>query len=177
MSLVTVTSPLHSLSPKVWMEGDTLIAETSTLSKVLLLGASKRRVLVDPHAETITLETRSLWALHNSQVIRFSDLSHFEYRYGSMATSWDFLGNIHDSLEAYSVSAALNDRSEVYLISFRGAGSAQTGAVGVLLGDSIVDYQGDQGSRSLGFIDALQELTGKGLSKNAKVKRRYGPVR
>jgi hypothetical protein len=57
------------------------------------------------------------------------------------------------------------------LISFRGAGSAHTGALGVLMGDSVVDFQGDQGSRSLGFIDALQAFTGIGLSKRSRPKR------
>jgi hypothetical protein len=38
-------------------------------------------------------------------------------------------------------------------------------------GDSVVDFQGDQGSRSLGFIDALQAFTGIGLSKRSRPKR------
>jgi hypothetical protein len=141
------------------------------LSQVLLLGSSCRRVVVDPRSDTITLKTRSLWFFRKTVTLRYSDISHFEYRYGSLATSWDFLGNVHDSLESYSVSAALHRGEEVYLISFRGAGSAQTGALGVLLGDSVVDFQGDQGSRSLGFIDALQAFTGIGLSKRARPKR------
>jgi hypothetical protein len=174
MSLVTVTSSASSLSPKVWVEDDRLIAETSTLSQVLLLGASKRRVEVDPYRNTLTLQTRSFWLLRRSVTLSLHDISHFEYRYGSMATSWDFLGNVHDSLESYSVSASLHRGEELYLISFRGAGSAQTGVLGVLMGDSAVDFQGDQGSRSLGFIDALQAFTGIGLSKRARPKRLIG---
>jgi hypothetical protein len=171
VSLVTVTSSASSLSPKVYVEGDRLIAETSTLSQVLLLGSSKRRVEVDPRADTITLHTRTLWLFRKTVTLRFSDVSHFEYRYGSLATSWDILGNVHDSLESYSVSAALHRGEDIYLISFRGAGSAHTGALGVLRGDSVVDFQGDQGSRSLGFIDALQAFTGIGLSKRSRPKR------
>jgi hypothetical protein len=171
VSLVTVTSSASSLSPRVWVEDERLVAETSTLSQVLLLGSSKRRVVVDPRADTLTLYTRGFWLFRRTVTLRFSDISHFEYRFGSVATGWDVLGNVHDSLESYSVSAALYHGEEVYLISFRGAGAAQTGVLGVLMGDSLVDFQGDQGSRSLGFIDALQAFTGIGLSKRSRPKR------
>ena len=172
VSLISISSPLHTLAPKVWVEDGCLVARTSIASQIFLLGSSSRRVTVDPRADTITVEARNLWALRSEQTIHIRDISHFEYRYGSLATSWDIVGNIHDSLESYSVSASLYDRSEVFLIAFRGAGSANTGVLGVMMGDSLVDYEGDQGATSLSYIDSLQSFTGKGLSRNAKVKRR-----
>lgn len=172
MSLISISSPFSSLAPKVWVEDECLIARTSLVSQIFMLGSAARRVTVDPRDDTITIESRALWLWHREETLHFADISHFEYRYGSLSTSWDLLGNVHDSLESYSVTATLHDRSEVFLIAFRGAGSVTTGVTGVLMGDSIVDYEGDQASSSLSYIDSLQAFTGIGLSKNAKVRRR-----
>lgn len=173
MGFLEVTSPFSAVNPKVSFEDGVLRARTNLFLQVLSLFSWNKRVVVDAEARTITVKRRYLWILQSETEIGFDDISHIEYRYGSLTTSFDWLGNAQDVLESFSVDLALHDGSEHRLFSFRGDGARSTGAVGVLLGDSLVDYQGDQAKRSLSYVDALQELTGKGLSKNAR--GRYGP--
>lgn len=168
MSLVTVKSSAAATAPKVWIEDGALIARTSLLWQVLSLFSWCKTVVVDPRDETVVVTWRFLWGLTKSRTVRFRDISHIEYRYGSLATAWDLFGNTQDRVERYTVDLALTDNDELHLFSFAGEGSATTGAVGVLLGDSLVDVEGDQGKQSLGYVDAIQEMTGKGLSKFSK---------
>jgi hypothetical protein len=172
MSFVTVTSRFSAVNPKVWIDGDALHARTNLFLQLLCLFFWCKTVVVDRRARVMTIHWRYFWFLRRTGDIAFDDITHFEYRYGSIATAWSWFGHVHDSLEQFSIDAALTDRTEMRLFSFRGQGAHQTGAVGVLLGDSAIDFQGDQGARSLAYIDLLQEFTGKGLSRFSRGGRR-----
>lgn len=171
MSLGVLTSPLSAINPKIWFADGVLHARTNLLLQILCLFFWKKRVEVDPATSTIRIYKRYLWILESTTEISFSEISHLEYRYGSLTTSWDLFGNSLDRVEAFTVDLALHDQSEVRLLSFRGDGAVRTGMIGVALGDSVIDAQGDQEQRSLAYIDFLQELTGKGLSKFSKPNR------
>lgn len=164
MGFIVVESSFSALNPKVWFDDGKLCARTNLFLQVLSLGSWKKLVEVDPQARRVTIHRRFLWILERTVEISFDEISHIAYRHGSIATSWDILGNVHDSLEAFSVDLVLHDKSEARLFSFRGEGAHSTGVTGMLLGDSLIDHQGDQGARSLAYVDAIQELTGKGLS-------------
>jgi len=168
MSLYTVTSPTHALAPKVWWEGECLHARTSRALIAITLGTVHKEAVVDPVHREVVVRTRTAWFFAEERVIPFDAISHISYGYGGLVTSFSMFGQAHDGVESYSVTLVLHDRDEVRLFSFAGAGSQNTGVMGVLMGDDLVDVQGDQQAKSLGYVDALMELTGKGLSKFSK---------
>lgn len=181
MSLVTVTSPLHAIAPRVSWDGDRLCACTSRFWQGATLGAWRKEVIVDPTARTVSIHTRTFWLANDTVVVPFDAISHVAYRHAGFATGWigGFgTGSLHgaatDGVESYSVALALHDRDEIHLFSFMGGDSHETGVAGVLLGDSLVDVRGDQQERSLRYVDALMALTGKGLSSRSRP-HRYRP--
>jgi hypothetical protein len=175
MSFVTVTSRFSAVNPKVWIDEGVLHARTNLFLQLLCLFLWRKTVVVDPRARLLTVSWRYLWFFQRTGEIAFDDITHFEYRYASVATSWSWFGQVHDSLEQFTIDAALNDNTEMRLFSFRGEGAHNTGALGVLMGDSVFDVQGDQEKRSLAYIDLLQEFTGKGLTRGAR--RRFSRAR
>ena len=178
MSLVTVTSPLHAIGPHVWWDEGRLCARTSRFWQGATLGAWRKEVVVDPGTRTVAIHTRTFWLAKGTVEVPFDAISHVAYRHGGFATAWigglrgsSLQGTATDGVESYSVALALHDRDEIHLFSFMGDDSHQTGVAGVLLGDSIVDVRGDQQERSLRYVDALLELTGKGLSSRSRPNR------
>jgi hypothetical protein len=165
MSLVTVTSPLSAINPRVWWEGPTLCARTALILQLLCLFFWSKEIRVNPRAKTVSIQRRYLWFLRHRRAIHFNDISHLDYQYSSLMTGWNWMGQETDALESYTVALVLESREEVTLMRFRGEGSRHTGLGGVLLGDSLIDVEGDQQARSLNFVDALRDVTGKGLSK------------
>lgn len=181
MSLVTVTSPLAALTPKVWWDEGRLCARTSRVWQTALLGSWCQEVIADPEQRVVIIRRRYLWLATSTLEVPFDAISHIEYRHASMATDWFggsrrsvLYGAKSDGVESYSISLALRDRDEIHLFSFQGEDSVHTGAVGVLLGDAIVDVRGDQQESSLSYIDALQAVTQKGLSSRSRP-RKYAP--
>lgn len=175
MSLVTVKTSAAAATPRVWMEGPVLCARTALLWQFVSLGSYCKHVEVSPIERTISIRTRLLWVLQTERELSFDDVSHIEYRFSSMVTSWSVWRGARDTVEQFSIALALHDRSEVALFDFDGDGARNTGWLGVLAGDSIVDLQGDQKERSLSYLDALMELTGKGLSRFSKPRRPASP--
>jgi hypothetical protein len=181
MSLVTVTSPMAALTPKVWWDDGRLCARTSMVWQVATLGSWCQEVIADPEERVVTVRRRYLWLATSTMEVPFDAISHIEYRHVGVATDWFggsrrmvLHGGKSDGVESYSVSLALRDRDEIHLFSFQGEDSVHTGAVGVLLGDEILDVRGDQQEKSLNYVDALQVVTQKGLSSRSRP-RRYAP--
>lgn len=175
MSLITVTSPVHAFAPKVWWEEDRLHARTSAVVQALALGTVRKEVVVDPKAREVVVRTRYAWFFPRETVIPFDAISHISYGHAGITTSWNQWGQAHDGVESFSIALVLHDRDEVHLFSFAGEGAKATGALGVMLGDDIVDIRGDQEEKSLSYVDALMELTGKGLSKFSKPRKYRRP--
>lgn len=169
---------MSAVNPRVWHDGEVLCARTALLLQILSLFFWCKSVQVNPRSRTVSIQWRYLWFLRHHKAIHFNQISHLDYRYSSLATGINWMGDTTDALESYTVALVLEDRSEVTLMKFRGEGARTTGLGGVLLGDSLIDVQGDQGDKSLSYIDALQEATGKGLSKPQRtfLRRPGGPM-
>lgn len=177
MSLVTLTSPLHAIAPRVWWEEGRLHARTSMFWQGASLGAWRKEVIVDPAQRAVVVATRTFWLATDERHVPFDAISHVAYRHAGLATGWlgpfagSRSGEATDGVESYSVALVLHDRDEIHLFSFMGEDARQTGVVGVLLGDDVVDVRGDQQESSLRYVDALMELTGKGLSSRSRPHR------
>ncbi len=182
MSLVTITSPLAALTPKVWWDGDRLCARTSKAWQAASLGSWCQEVIADPTARVVEIHKRYLWLASSVTEVPFDAISHIEYRHVDFATDWlggprgsYFRGTATDGMESYSVTLALRDRDEIHLFSFQGEDAHQTGVAGVILGDSIVDTRGDQQEKSLRYVDSLMEVTQKGLSNRSRPRKYKAP--
>ncbi|NUM35347.1 MAG: hypothetical protein HUU50_12425 [Candidatus Brocadiae bacterium] len=165
MSLHSISCSFLSVTPKIWIENDELYGRTSFIGQMFTLFSYCRYLHIIPRQKIIEIENRKSWICQGIQTIPFSDVSHIDYDFSSVGTSWGYDGSSfwgrQDQLEAYTVSLILKNQEKVPLFSFNGEGSVETGTVGVILGkDSIFDFEGNQGKKSREFCNALSSLIG-----------------
>ena len=163
MSLFRARTSLLSIAPKVESHGRALVVQTAFLLRLLSLFSYDRVVRIDMARERITIDTRRFWLWSSRREVPFSRISYIDYAFKSWGTSWVGFWRWgierSDQVESFRVGVALKDPEElVPIASFRGEGSAMTGGMGVLLGDSIVDAEGDQEESSLSFVDVLESM-------------------
>lgn len=178
MSLVELRSPLLSIAPRVWIEDDeVLCARTSRVWQALSLGSYSREVRFDRKRQQITLRTRFAFLAHSERLIPYARLARIEYRYGSLGTGfvwggWSALSlrgrpiaHASDSVEWFTIELVLqNPHERVEALFFSGEGAKLTGAWGVLMGDSVVDFAGDQERESRDVFELIERFTGVGPS-------------
>jgi len=162
MSVQTVRTSQYSLVPCVQIDKDRLQSRTSLLVQLLTLFSYCHRVSIDRREHLVDISTRYLWVLRRRQIIHFKQISHLRYQYSAQGTSWGMTGEgygQHDKWETFTISLVLaRPPGEQILFRFSGAGSVETGWVGVLAGDSLIDYEGDQEDASLAVVQHLSRL-------------------
>ena len=159
MSFTTRTSRFLSTRPTVERTHNQLIITPSAIVRRLFGGLDRSRVVIDTHRQTILVEKGFGPLGQSSETIAFNEVSHLDYGFEETATRWAW-GRTLDTVETYRIGLVLKKYRRVPLVRFTGEGSRMTGAVGVFLGDSSIDYQGSQGSDSRELIDIIRELTG-----------------
>jgi hypothetical protein len=111
-------------------------------------------------------------------------VDHISYHYRDLPTSFfstfrarSYTLQAADTLEHFEVELVLKNDEHLPLFSFVGDGERMTGLLGVAMGDSLVDFQGEQEAESLRFVRELERLTrlplGPALPRG--VERRAGP--
>jgi hypothetical protein len=165
MSLIHRRSRLLSLAPKVLAGNGWLRASTHGFWVALSLFSYKRELHVDAKRELITLKERWCWQTTENRV-SFAVIDHIEYGFGDWATSFftavqsgRYALRGADSVERFYVALVLKTGQSLPLFVFVGDGERMTGLAGVLMGDGIVDFSGEQESESLLFVKQLQQLT------------------
>ena len=164
-----IKSDLFSINPKVWLEDGILYARTNLLLQILCLFFWERIVVVDRHEKAISIRRRYLWVLSSERRIPFRDISHFAYRCSSVTTggwwpTWYGATNPR-GIDTYTLDAVLRDESEVRLQTFRGEFASYSGYVGSFGWDSRGGVNGTQDEASRSYLDTVQAMTGRGLSK------------
>lgn len=166
MSLVHCRSRLLGVAPEVIVHDGLLIARTNDVWTALSLFSYRRELYVDARRSRIMLRERRFWRTRETR-LDFDAVDHVEYGYGSFSTS--FFTTVQsgrlslqsaDSLERFRVALVLKNGERLPLFSFVGDGERMTGGLGVLLGDSLVDFSGEQEAESYRFVRHLQRLTG-----------------
>ncbi len=166
MSIVHRRSRLLSVTPTLTLAEDWLHASTSPLWVALSLGSYRRQLHVDARTGRIIVRERRYWLTRETR-LAFGDVAHIEYGFASTSTS--FFGTYSagratlqsaDSIERFHIGLVLKDGRQLPLFSFVGDGEKMNGLLGVLLGDSIIDFSGEQEDDSYAFVKALQDLTG-----------------
>ena len=170
MSLIQRRSALLSVAPEVVAGSGWLRASTHGFWVALSLFSYRRELHVDANRELITLRERRMWFLTREQRVSFAEVDHIAYGFGDWATS--SLTTVEsgrltlrggDSVERFHVALVLKTGERWPLFAFVGDGERMTGVVGVLTGDSVFDFTGEQEAESYNFVKQLQQLTGLSL--------------
>ena len=162
MSLLTLTSGILAIKPKVSVQGDIIHARTSLILQIVLLFSHSKHVRVDPATRTIQITRRWLWIISSLTIIPFDRVCYILYDIRSFGTSWSFFTNEGlgrtDEIERYKVGLALkNPPKNLWLFGFTGEGAVETGWVGTIFGDDdAIDCRGDQDEASYSFLNLLQ---------------------
>ncbi len=162
MSVFGQTFGFLAIKPKISISDGRLRARSCVLVQLLWLFSYCKRVIVNPHARKVSIETRYLFFLKKNLEISFDRIRAVGYGYRQTATSWMWTGETTDSFDTFKVMLVLvNPFERVHLFNFTGEGANFTGWRGVLLhGDSMVDYSGDQEDASASYVDMLKEIIG-----------------
>jgi hypothetical protein len=165
MSIGIVTTNLLAKNPAVFREGDRAVARTNWWLQLLTLFSYRKQVIIDRRRKQIEIDTRAFWFFRWKTRIPFSRIERLSYGFAAFGTEWGAFWERTDQVESFTVGLVLRAPEETLdLFSFRGEGSVQTGWTGVLLGDSLVDFEGDQADASRSFVRILQEFTGASLT-------------
>jgi hypothetical protein len=165
MSLFNQTLGLLTMKPKVWTEGEKLIGRCPLSLRLLTLFFYDKTVTVDRRIKLFKIESKILWIFKSHTIIPFKRIKSISYAYDSMSTSYSLLRGSMDEVENYSIYLELtNPEERLKVFNFFGEGAVNTGLTGVLCGDDIVDFKGDQEDTSRSYIDLLLQYTGKNLT-------------
>lgn len=117
---------LLSICPTVASGDDFVLARTSRLARVLMLGSASRLVLVDCPKKLIRIRSRSFWFRERTRKIPFGFVRQVLIGLDDInpATA---LGMTGDSFEVYCVGLRLIDDEVVRLFRFMGDGTFSAG--------------------------------------------------
>ena len=183
MSLVGRRSALLSIAPQLVTGEHWMLASTSRMWTALTLFSYRRELRVDARKERIIIDERRLWRTRRTE-LRFEEVDHISYHYGELPTSFfstfaarSYTLQTADAVEQFEVELVLKSGEQLPLFSFVGDGERMTGWLGVAMGDSVLDFQGEQEAESLTFVRELERLTRLplGPALPAGVERRAGP--
>ena len=166
MSFGTVTSGAFAMKPRVWVDGERLMAQTGFLAGLLLLFFYGKKVIVDRKAREVVLETRVFWIVVLVKKVSFDRIGAVGYRARTIPTAFSLWHGRTDEMEWLSVSLELLEPRETWLLfRFVGEGAVETGADGVLWGgDDWIDFRGDQAAKAIEYVRALEQWTGKTMT-------------
>lgn len=167
MSIRTYTSRLFSTHSGVKADPDVLHIWSPLLVRVLTLGLYRRDVWIDKRRENVRILTRFIVIPFRTE-IPFRRIVDIETGFKELWTSWGRTGffsmeyDAHDTMEKYEITLRLENPIENVLVYVSaGKGAAETGWKGVLLGDSLIDYQGKQEGAFHGVIDLVRQYVGR----------------
>lgn len=140
-----------------------LIISSGLFISFMTLGLSLKRVEIDTMRKEFRFRRRLMWFIQKNNILPFNTLSHLEYAYKSIGTSWgwSFSGyGRQDEVEVFTLSVVDQDGKQFPLCSYHGEGSVDTGWSGVLLGDdSSLDLSGTQEGESRQLVDMIKAIT------------------
>lgn len=164
MSLIVPTFGIFSIKPKFWEREGVLHSRSSLFVQLIFLFSYKKTVTVDPLAKEVTIRHRFLWVFRIVKRVSFHEITRIDYSFASWGTSWNRLGERRDQQENFNISLILRGDKYVSLWDFMGEGSVADGIRGMLLGDSLVDFSGNQEDASRRYVTLVKKYTGKTLT-------------
>jgi len=169
VSIIHWRTGLLSLGPHFVATDTWLMARTHRFWTALSLFSYERVLRVDATSRLIALRERRGWRTRWTQ-LSIDEVDHIAYGYHSITTDLSTtsrngrLGiDTADQVDNYSIELVLKVGDPVPLFSFIGEGATMSGVLGVLMGDSLIDFEGKQDEESRVFVRQLMRVTGLGL--------------
>jgi hypothetical protein len=159
---MAVISQIFSIGPRIREDGGRLVATTAWRYRLLTLGTSLRRVIIDAGDKVVLIRRRSFWLFRRGKTIPFSAIKSITYGYDPWSSgSW--LSWTHDSLDIYAVGLSLRDGGDVHLFNFLGDGTfTNEGPLPdwMYWGAYASDFVGTQDQNSKAFAELLSRAIG-----------------
>ncbi|WP_435020852.1 hypothetical protein TA3x_002056 [Tundrisphaera sp. TA3] len=152
-----------STGPFVAGGEDFVLARSSRMARVLMLGSSSRFVLADRREKAILIRSRTFWCVRRSRRIPFGQVRQVLYDLTDL-NPHTALGLCGDSVESFTVGLRLVDDEVVRLFRFVGDGTYRQGwdlprwlAWATFL-ERLLDVSGTQEEDSKDFLGRLARL-------------------
>jgi hypothetical protein len=170
VSIWSLTVPWLAIKPTVRFHQGVLAARTPFILRLASLFGYERKLLVDTVRRNVWLRIRRYWLFREEQQVPFAAIEFIHYEYSRVSTdvsrAWHG-PSLADSFNWFTVALAVKGRTDpLLLFRFAGEGAVMTGASGVLVGDSIIDIEGDQESASKDFVGHLRRCLGVPVRSN-----------
>ena len=151
-----------SVCPRIRADQDCLTASTSWLVRILALGLSLRRVVVDRRTRVVTVEQRTAWLFYRTRSFSFAQVAAVTYGYED-ANPVAIFSSTHESIDRYVVGLQIVGNDEMWLFSFLGDGVfTNDGPMPDwwYWEDCAMDFTGTQERESKLFVQLLSKLIG-----------------
>jgi hypothetical protein len=173
MSVYALKLSFLQTCPKVWVENNHLYARTSKLYRIFNTFFYSRTVIVDPSKRVIEIIIKTFWCIKSRESIPFDDLKYIDLSLREYESDYGMTPNgfgARDATEIYYVQVKTKSKSvPVNLFRFIGDGGRYTGWSGVLLGDDVIDCEGQQHVKALRYAEQVSKFTGIPLWQDRKV--------
>ncbi|GIW92275.1 MAG: hypothetical protein KatS3mg110_0316 [Pirellulaceae bacterium] len=159
---LVATMRLLSICPRIRKKSGRLVASTAWILRLLLLGTTYRKVVVDPNTRTISIYSRYLWLVRRRRVISFGEIQAVTYGYEDLAIA-SLFSYAHDSIDCFSVGLRLKDGMEIGLFNFVGEGTFSNNGPfpdWLYWPEFALDMSGSQENESRVFVDLLSKMIG-----------------
>lgn len=156
MSLETITFNFLSLKPNIIELEDRIQAKSSFLQKLFYLFSCDRAVTFHREKRIIEIFRKSWWLKKTTDYVSYGDVNNVTFGFENWHDfGFDFW---QDKYERIWVSLELKESGEIKpLVCFEGEGAKETGVLGTLLGDSMLDFRGNQGSAASEFYNTIKD--------------------
>ena len=152
-----VRSPLFTLKPRVDRSGKLLEITTPVFGRAASAFSYHRSVSVDGRRRTVRLVETNAWFFTTIKQLKFEEIDHIAYSFSSLWTSWDWLGRVHDLVEAFTVSLMLKNSEELRVARYLGHGAVGDFSTW-MMGDDLFDTAGTQEDDSRLLVEHLVEV-------------------
>lgn len=156
MSLRTVTINFLGLKPNVLVSDKCIQAKSGFLQKLFYLFSCNRRVTFHREKKMIEAHKKTWWLKKRSDFITYESVAEVNFEFGGWNDfGWDFWQDHYEKI--WIVLVVKDTGNEFPIICFEGEGSKETGFMGVLLGDAIFDFRGNQGKKASEFYTIVKD--------------------
>ena len=157
-----------TLRPSVHESRGSVIIKTGFVAGLLSLFLNTTRVEVIPSRRVIVFSFRRAYFFTSHHTIHFRDVGYIDYTFDSMGTDWGLTSvgfDRHDQVESFLIAIVTKDQKRHPVCAFRGEGANDTGWIGLLGGDDLIDFSGTQENESLALAQYLAGLIGVTIGK------------
>jgi hypothetical protein len=161
MSLYVLESKFLAVSPRLDEKDSVLHIYNANVIRLLTLFLHLRHVQIDFKKRIVQIDERWFWLYTQTRQIPFDFISHLDYDFADLATSFGFCMEANDTVEKFTITLVSKSDEKYELCAFRGEGAVTNGLGGVLLGgDSVEDFMGTQEGDSRQFVTRLSKRLG-----------------